>query len=153
MNTRNSRILRSTANAWALAVLGATSLAVLSGCWDSNPCDPGEIIIANMCHAAPPDAGNSTTAGSGSGGSGGSGGGAATGGKPPADAFSYKMCATDADCGGQTPTCTTTAPPPSKTLYCTSSPCETGAADTCPKGGYCSDKFASFGAPNFCAKD
>ncbi len=153
MNTR-SRIPRSAALAPTLSALGATAVVVLAGCWDSNPCDPGEIVILNMCHAAPPDAGGGTTsAGASSSGSGGGGGGATTGGQPAADMYSYKTCATDADCGGQTPTCTTTAPPPSTTLYCTRGPCETGAADTCPVGGYCSDKFKDFGAPNFCAKN
>ena len=151
MNKRSPRIPLSTALAAVLSALGATTLGMLPACWDSNPCDPGEIVVLNMCHAAPKDAGGSTTSAGGSGGGGG--GGATTGGQPAADMYSYKTCATDADCGGHTPTCTTMAPPPSTTLYCTYGPCETGAADTCPLGGHCTDKFKAFGAPNFCAKN
>ncbi len=151
MNKHSYRILRSTAFAAVSSALGGVSLVTVAGCWDANPCDPGQILIQNQCHAAPVDP--ATTAATSSGSSGGTGAGGMTGGQPAADMYSYKTCATDADCGGQTPTCTKQAPPPSTTLYCTTSPCETGAADICPVGGSCTDKFKSFGAPNFCAKN
>jgi len=162
MYLNHSRILRSTALAGATTAFAAISLMTLPGCWDSTPCDPGEIVAQNQCKAAPPDAGNNTTASSGSSGSGGGSGtgagaggagGATTGGRPAADMYSYKACTTDADCGGQTPTCTTMPPPPATANYCTKLPCELGAADTCPVGGACTDAFKDFGIPNFCAKN
>ena len=156
MNTHSYRRQTTVRFGWIVVLGGMLQGALaVSGCWDASPCDPGEILKLNSCTPAPPDAGTAAPdAGNSTGGQGGAGGsGGATGGRPAADKWSYQLCATDADCGGHTPTCTMQAPPPSTTLYCTNSPCETGAKDTCPVGGHCSDAFASFGAPNFCAKD
>lgn len=146
-------------------------ICALQGCWDSSPCDPGQIVVLNQCRDVPSAAdaaarGGSSTVdaddpsdpvNSGDSGDGAddaaSERGAATGGRSAADSFSYKECTGDADCGGQTPTCTPSAPPPSTVRYCTLSPCSTGAGDTCPQGGTCTDRFAAYGAANFCVKN
>ncbi|WP_437865843.1 hypothetical protein [Sorangium sp. So ce363] len=82
-----SRIMPPTRRGALVVALGAISAAMLVGCWDSDPCDPGQQVIGNACFAPfPPPGATSSGSAVGSGGSDatssgatGSGGSDATG--------------------------------------------------------------------------
>jgi hypothetical protein len=62
-----------------LACVGAGVLvAVVAGCWDSNPCNPGQMLFQNACFD-PMDAGSTATGTGGAGDGGGTGGGGSGG--------------------------------------------------------------------------
>ncbi|WP_437984439.1 hypothetical protein [Sorangium sp. So ce117] len=68
-----SRIMPPTRRGALIVALGAISAAMLVGCWDSDPCDPGQQVIGNACFAPFPPPGVTS-----SGSAVGSGGGDAT---------------------------------------------------------------------------
>jgi len=115
------------------------ALCSLAGCWDSDPCDPGQVFRGGACF---PD----TAGSSGSGGvdAGGEAGAAAepTAGAPAVGTESTwrKACTTDADCGGDSPLCAT-----SPLNYCTNINCSPGEANAgiCPMGWTCFPASAS----------
>ncbi|WP_437532171.1 hypothetical protein WME79_04115 [Sorangium sp. So ce726] len=82
-----SRIMPPARRGALVVALGAISAAMLVGCWDSDPCDPGQQVIGNACFAPfPPPGATSSGSAVGSGGSDatssgatGSGGSDATG--------------------------------------------------------------------------
>lgn len=82
MDIQSSRLLLSSCRGALVVVLGALSAAMLVGCWDSDPCDPGQVVFFNGCFQPPPPpppTGSGST--TGTGGATGTGGGAtSTGG-------------------------------------------------------------------------
>ncbi|WP_438041807.1 hypothetical protein [Sorangium sp. So ce128] len=65
-----SRIMPPTRRGALVVALGAISAAMLVGCWDSDPCDPGQQVIGNACFAPfPPPGATSSGSAAGSGGS------------------------------------------------------------------------------------
>ncbi|WP_437571716.1 hypothetical protein [Sorangium sp. So ce542] len=86
----SSLLLPSRRGALAHALI-VTCAALLAGCWDSDPCDPGQVVVRNVCSDPLPPIPPTTASGSatgtgsapgtgGSGGSGGDGGAAGSGG-------------------------------------------------------------------------
>jgi hypothetical protein len=69
-----SRIMPPTRRGALVVALGAISAAMLVGCWDSDPCDPGQQFIGNACFAPLPPPGVTSSGSAGAVGSGGSGG-------------------------------------------------------------------------------
>jgi len=131
-----------------LGRIGLSSLVAfcsLLGCWDSDPCDPGQVFRAGACFP-------NTSGAAGSSGSGGAASGGEAGAEPAAGAAAVgtestwrKACTTDADCGGDSPLCAT-----SPLNYCTNINCSEGEANAgiCPMGWTCF--AASNGNPSAC---
>lgn len=140
----------------SIRVLGHLGLLaavlVTSGCWDEDPCDPGQDLKDMYCYAAASggSSGGSGVAGSGEGGSSGeaglagaSGAGGDAGAPPTTSTFGV-ACSSEAQCGGDAPIC---APPLG---YCTNINCGPGEANEgiCPEGWTCYP--ASGGNPSAC---
>jgi hypothetical protein len=125
------------ASPWLAGVAAAFGLAI--GCWDSDPCDPGQVAVSNSCAAAPPppagdDAGDGAAVGEG--GAGEVGGASNLG----------RSCQTAADCSGDAPFCAQPFAP-----VCTQQSCGAGQANAgaCPAGWQC---LMIPGQPSVCAK-
>jgi hypothetical protein len=114
---------------------------LLAACWDNNPCDPNQIVVANQCMAAPPPQGGGSDAGDagpdGAPAEGGTEGGGSSFGKP---------CTTAADCSGDAPFCAQPYAP-----VCTQTQCAAGEANAgaCPAGWQC---LVIPGAPSACSQ-
>jgi hypothetical protein len=111
---------------------------VATGCWASNPCEPGQTLRLDYCFPGAPsgdgaaggEAGTDGTAPSEGGvlAEGGEGGGGAT-------ATFGTSCASQSDCaGGDAPVCAAPQLP-----YCTQINCQPGEANAgaCPSGWQC----------------
>ncbi|HTN84921.1 MAG TPA: hypothetical protein VL242_14585, partial [Sorangium sp.] len=84
MVIHRSRLMPPTFHGALVVAAGVISAALLAGCWDSDPCDPGQIVFMNACVTPlppAPAAGSSTGTGpaTGTGGATGTGTGPATG--------------------------------------------------------------------------
>jgi hypothetical protein len=125
---------------WVQVVLvAALGVGCLTGCWDSDPCDPDQVFRAGNCYLVAATAG---AAGSTSVGAAG-----AAGEVEPAVTESTwrRACTTNDDCAGNSPICAT-AP----LNYCTNINCSEGEANAaiCPQGWTCFP--ASAGNPSAC---
>ena len=91
MDSQPSRIKPPVRRGALVVALGAVCAAMLVGCWDSDPCDPGQLVISNACFTPFPEggvtgSGGAPSSGSGVTGSGGSGGDATGSGGSGGDA-------------------------------------------------------------------
>jgi hypothetical protein len=120
------RVAPSSKNAlhlvsWLLAL--PLSAPLMQGCWDSDPCDPGQIVKDNLCYDPPPPPPPKVDAGP-----------LPEGSVPPQDTFG-KSCSTQTDCaGGNAPVCGAPQLP-----ICTQIDCQSGEANqgVCPSGWQC----------------
>lgn len=99
----------------------------LAGCWDDDPCDPGQIFEDLVCKPAP--------APPGTGGAPGAGGAPGIDPEPSPDEAPWgAACTTDADCAGDAAFC-----PPAPFNLCTNIECSAGEANEgiCPSGWIC----------------
>ncbi|MGK4002356.1 hypothetical protein WMF31_07020 [Sorangium sp. So ce1036] len=89
MDLQPSRIKPPVRRGALVVAVGAVCAAMLVGCWDSDPCDPGQLVISNACFVPFPEGGVTGSGGapsSGVTGSGGSGGDATGSGGSGGDA-------------------------------------------------------------------
>jgi hypothetical protein len=70
MSSNMARPLRLWPPFACLGVAGLVALA--AGCWDSNPCNPGQMLVQNSCYDPMPA--GTTATGTGGGDGGGTGG-------------------------------------------------------------------------------
>lgn len=127
------------ATAFRCGVLLGLGCVVFVGCWEGNPCDPGQVVRLDQCVAAPtaaptssPDAGEPSAD--------------AAGGDAPIDNFGM-TCASASDCaGGTAPVCGAPQLP-----MCTQVLCQAGEANAgaCPMGWQC---VAIGSNPSVCLK-
>ncbi|WP_437318304.1 hypothetical protein [Sorangium sp. So ce385] len=98
MDIQPSSLLLPSRRGALVHALVVTCVALLAGCWDSDPCDPGQVVVWNVCSdplpPIPPTTASGSATGTGSvtgtgggeggamgiGGSGGEGGATGTGG-------------------------------------------------------------------------
>lgn len=127
-----------------IARLRWTALAALSlaGCWDSDPCDQGQVFKDGVCYQATSGSAGSSATGGQANSSAGAGGDAS----PASDNFG-SPCEQPSDCVGNSPICA-----PAPLGYCTNINCATGEAnaDVCPASWTCFP--ASNGNPSACVK-
>jgi hypothetical protein len=123
------------------AALGLFGGATTVGCWDDNPCDPGQVVRQDQCVAAPASTAAASDAGDASPATDASGSG---GDGSVVDTFG-KACTTASDCaGGNAPVCGAPQLP-----LCTQIDCQAGEAHAgvCPSGWQC---LATAGNPSVC---
>jgi hypothetical protein len=135
MSHERHKVPRGTTRARCLA--GIFIGVLLQACWDNNPCDPGQIVVANQCMAGPsPQGGGSDAGDAGSDGAAAEGGGSSFG----------EPCTTAADCSGDAPFCAQPYAP-----VCTQSQCAAGEANAgaCPPGWQC---MVIPGGPSVCSQ-
>jgi hypothetical protein len=72
MSSNMVRPLRLSTPFIGLGVAAVVALA--AGCWDSNPCNPGQMLIQNACYDPMPPMGTGGAADAGGTGGGGTGG-------------------------------------------------------------------------------
>jgi hypothetical protein len=128
----------------AMGLCSLLALCSLVGCWDSDPCDPGQVFRGGSCF--PDTAGSSGSGGSAAGGEAGATADATAGTSAVGTESTWrKACTTNDDCGGDSPICAT-AP----LNYCTNINCSAGEANAgiCPMGWTCFP--ASSGNPSAC---
>ena len=137
---RSAKTMKGEAMAMAFRrnVLFGLGGAALVGCWEGNPCDPGQVVRLDQCVAAPtapaasPDAGGESAD--------------ATGVDALVDNFGM-TCASASDCaGGTAPVCGAPQLP-----VCTQVFCQAGEANAgvCPTGWQC---VAVGSNPSVCLK-
>ena len=117
--------------------------AALVGCWEGNPCDPGQVVRLDQCVAAPAAPAASLDAGEQNADAAG---GDAAGGDASIDNFGM-TCASASDCaGGTAPICGAPQLP-----VCTQALCQSGEANAgaCPTGWQC---VAVGSNPSVCLK-
>jgi len=119
----------SASGKWARTSVLLAASSWLGGCWDDDPCDPGQIFEDRVCKTAPaPPAGSD-------------------GGAPamePGDAPWGAACTTDADCAGDASFC-----PPSPFNTCTNIHCLAGEENegVCPPDWTCLPPAPALGIP------
>lgn len=123
MTTQSARASRGL-GIGVFCALSALAPALLLGCRDDDPCDPGQVYKDSNCLPIPTGTGGSTAM-PGSGGAGGTGSEASQFGK---------TCATADDCGGDAPVCGAPQLP-----ICTQVLCAAGEANegVCPPAWQC----------------
>lgn len=112
--------------------LASAGLFTLLGCWDDDPCDPGQVFREGSCFEALPASGGAPSGGAPSGaGAGGQGEG---GGSEPGESRWGVACTAPEDCGGDSPVCA-----PAPLGYCTNIDCAAGEPNEaiCPAEWTC----------------
>ncbi|WP_437647245.1 hypothetical protein [Sorangium sp. So ce362] len=75
-----SRLMPPTRSRALVVALGTVCATMLVGCWDADPCDPGQIVAWNACMYPLPPTGSTGSGGTTGSGGAGDGSGAAGGG-------------------------------------------------------------------------
>jgi hypothetical protein len=132
-------------------MLMASALA-LPGCYDDDPCDPGQKLENGACVAVVEDVSEDSGA-SGAGGAGNSQAGGAgdnAGGAPAADFGD--ACSEHGDCADPVPYCA--LQPGQEIGYCTATGCNPPEdTDVCPDGWGCMDlSIFAAGEPVICTQ-